>query len=97
MTTNRFRHLYDANLYEMYWLEEYDLKDKLASVRKRAERRIKELQANNRSLDTQYYYSLSLNEPIKYEHLQNYLNGKKGYGVQNRNSERRTSFPNNVR
>lgn len=86
MTTNRFRHLYDANLYEINWLEEYELNDKLASTRKSAQRRIKELQADNRKLDGQYYYALSMDEPIKYHKLQQYLNGKQRHGVQDRDS-----------
>lgn len=81
MTTNRFRNLFDANLYEMYWLEETELTDKLADRRKAAQRRVKYLQAENRMLDAQYYYSLSLDEPIKYDKLQSYLHGKQRHGV----------------
>ena len=73
MTTHRFRKLFDANIYEMFWLQEVDMNDKLAVVRQQAKKRITALKAQNKHLDEVYYNTLSANEPIKYEKLQNYL------------------------
>jgi hypothetical protein len=77
MTTIKFRRLYDANLFEMYWLEEVGLQDKLASVRQLSRERIAFLKKENSQLDETYLLSLSLDEPIKYNTLQEQLqNGK---------------------
>jgi len=64
---------FNANIYEIHWLEENDLTDKLAVVRKRAKERIAYLQAENKRLDVIYYGGLSLHEPLKYQRLQAYL------------------------
>lgn len=73
MTTQRFRKLFDANLYEIFWLQEVGLNDKLASVRELATERISFLQRENQDLDKTYYEGMSLHEPIKYDTLQHYL------------------------
>lgn len=73
MTTYKFRKQFDANLYEIYWLQEVEMRDKLALVRDRATKRIIELQKNNQELDSIYLMTLSADEPHKYKQLNEYL------------------------
>lgn len=70
MTTLSFRKAFDANLQEIFWLEETSLTSNLADEREFAEKRIKDLQQQNRELDTNYLTSLALDEPFKYNLLQ---------------------------
>lgn len=63
-----FRERFDANLKELFWLEEtiFGLSQK---QRFHAESRIKQLQRQNQELDTRYRKEMEVDEPARYKAL----------------------------
>lgn len=75
-TYQEFKKRFDTNVYELFYLLEFPLQDKISADMPNTAKRVRELQNLNRRLDADYYDNLEKNDPDRYNMIKHIYYGK---------------------